>query len=60
MKTEYKLIVCYTNELMKQVNKALEEGWELYGTPFATKDYVCQAMLKTIYRDTSPLSMLPR
>ena len=33
-----------TQELAKKVNGKLDEGYELYGTPFVFKDAACQAM----------------
>ena len=41
--------ILYTRDpgiLSDQIDMHLAEGWELYGSPFAFGDYVCQAIIK--------------
>jgi len=46
-KIEYKTVgmnnVCY---LDREINKLLNDGWELYGSPYSTSDYKYQALIK--------------
>jgi hypothetical protein len=53
MSMEYKMCTGETSEdLNKEVNKLLAEGWALYGNPFPTssgdgnKQLLCQALTK--------------
>jgi hypothetical protein len=53
MKMEYKMCAAETSEdLNKEVNKLLAEGWALYGNPFSSssgdgkKQLLCQALTK--------------
>jgi len=51
MTIEYKMCAAETAEdLNKEVNRLLAEGWALYGNPFSTSDggkqKLCQALTK--------------
>ena len=53
MSMEYKMCAAATSEdLNKEVNKLLAEGWALYGNPFSSssgdgnKQLLCQALTK--------------
>ena len=49
MKTLYKLISSETETwLNERVQKHLDDGWTLHGTPFAYGIRVCQAMTRVI------------
>lgn len=41
---KYKIVGGYTQAVSGQVNLMLEKGWKLYGQPFASKEYVYQAL----------------
>lgn len=56
MITKYMLLdACYVVELETLINKALEEGWKLYGPTFTMDDLLCQAMVKTSPSDDKQL-----
>ena len=43
----YKIVVGKrTDEFSERINKRLGEGWKLYGTPFNSNGFLCQAMVK--------------
>jgi hypothetical protein len=44
---EYKLIFGTPRDLSKEVSKALQEGWTLYGLPFPNNGYTYQAVIKS-------------
>ncbi len=46
MSKEYKLIVADVRGFEPQVNRALDNGWELQGIPFYDGSRFIQAMLK--------------
>jgi hypothetical protein len=50
MSVEYKLCAAETaDDLNKEVNKLLADGWALYGNPFVSgtaKPLICQALTK--------------
>lgn len=44
----FKFVVHHTvGSFEIEVNKALDEGWELHGAPFARDSYYCQSMTRT-------------
>lgn len=46
MSKEYKLIVADVRSFEAQVNRALENGWDLQGIPFYDGSRFIQAMIK--------------
>ena len=38
-------------DLNVNVQTAIENGWKLYGTPFARGTELCQAMVKEVYNN---------
>ena len=47
MSIEYKLCAAQTaDDLNRQVNELLRDGWALYGNPFTSNGTYCQAVTK--------------
>lgn len=46
MSKEYKLIVSDNRRFEDVVNRYLEEGWELFGTPFVDSSRFLQSMIR--------------
>lgn len=47
MKTNYKIVSAETvMDLAEFVQKKLDDGWDVHGTPFAFGIRICQAMIK--------------
>ena len=46
MSKEYKLIVSDNRRFEDVVNRYLEEGWELFGTPFVDSSRFIQSMIR--------------
>lgn len=54
MKTEkYKLIARQLiDDFNEKVNAMLADGWYLYGPPFNSNGFLCQAMMKDEFTDS--------
>jgi hypothetical protein len=46
MSKEYKLVVSDNRRFEDVINRYLEEGWELFGTPFVDSSRLLQSMIR--------------
>jgi hypothetical protein len=46
MSKEYKLVVSDNRRFEDVINRYLEEGWELFGTPFVDSSRFLQSMIR--------------
>ena len=45
---EYKTIRCkHIHDFDRNINQALQEGWQLYGNPFYAEAFFVQCLIKT-------------
>lgn len=54
---EYEMVIDVSaDDIGKQIDAMICEGWQPYGNPFACESYFCQAMVK--YEDAAYRAMM--